>query len=316
MKKFWLKLVAFALALVLPFAGYFAYVQSYPPLFAGSLVGSIRYKARLAEETGGERILLVGGSSLPYSVECDTVSEAFDMPCINLGATAYLGMELYLEIVRQNLHPGDIVVLAPEFSMYMRFISYSTLWMALENDLHMYRYIPASYYTGLLENFIDYAGLRLSRVEAGMVPEGTPAEQYSEVGGFGPWGDLTFDRVQGWSEGASRGDTINVGPNLLTPEVMDAMNRFYADAQAVGARVYLTWAPFCEQVVGTGEEGVWAFEEALRAQCDIPMISHSIDGIWPRDYFYDSNNHLTREGMRMRTEILVEDLQRALAEDE
>ena len=49
-------------------------------------MGSIYTKQQLLEQTPGSRVILVGGSSVPYSIECETVSKAMEMPCISMGA--------------------------------------------------------------------------------------------------------------------------------------------------------------------------------------------------------------------------------------
>ena len=116
-KRFVLRLVCFFLALCAVPAAYFCYVQSLPAMYRGSLMGSVLAKQETLRGTEGARILVVGGSSVPYAIECETVAEQTGMPCIALGATAYLGIEYYLSLLHDELHEGDIVVIAPEFTM-------------------------------------------------------------------------------------------------------------------------------------------------------------------------------------------------------
>lgn len=310
MKKFILKLAAFALALLLPLGAYVAAIQSQPSVYAGSLMGSIREKTALAETTEGARILLVGGSSLPYSVICEEVSDAFDMPCINMGATAYLGMELYLEILYENLHEGDVVVFAPEFSMYMGLYSYTTVWMGIESDKNMLRYLPASYWPGMVRNYYNYASAKMTMLKTNSEPD-PPYQQYLAFG-FGPWGDLTFPRERLISDEYAQNDIIEVSADIIDGDILAMLNKFYAFAQEKGARAYLTWAPYCEMGIPTGQAGVASFAERLQAECDIPLISDYSDCLWDVKYFYDSSSHLTDEGMRLRTPMLIEDLANAM----
>ena len=116
-KRFVLRLVCFFLALCAVPAAYFCCVQSLPAMYRGSLMGSVLVKQETLRGTEGARILVVGGSSVPYAIECETVAEQTGMPCIALGATAYLGIEYYLSLLQGELHEGDIVVIAPEFTI-------------------------------------------------------------------------------------------------------------------------------------------------------------------------------------------------------
>ena len=66
-KRFFVRLICFFLALLAVPAGYFAAVQSLPAMFQGSLMGSVYVKQQLVQNTPGKRVLVVGGSSVPYS---------------------------------------------------------------------------------------------------------------------------------------------------------------------------------------------------------------------------------------------------------
>ena len=81
------------------FVGYCCYEQGLPDMFRGSLMGSVARKQEILQQTQGPRILLVGGSSVPYSIECETLSQEAGIPCISLGATAYLGLEYYFSLL-------------------------------------------------------------------------------------------------------------------------------------------------------------------------------------------------------------------------
>ncbi|WP_367923866.1 hypothetical protein [uncultured Ruthenibacterium sp.] len=309
MKKFLVKLFAFALCLLLPFVGYFSWIQSKPAAYTGSLMGSVHVKSRLLESTPGARIIVVGGSSVPYSICCETVSEAANMPCINLGATAYLGLEYYTALLEPLVHEGDIIVFAPEFSMFENVVSYTTAWMAVENDLSLIKALPLSYYPDMIQSFYSYSRQKLAMLAQGEMQ--SYKEEYESFG-FGPWGDLTFERENILEDKYNTQDCRAVDADTLSPRVINALNHFAKKAQEKGARVCITFAPF-NQLAFTGtQEGLLAFENKLTESCGtIPVISSVQDSLMDENLFFNSNNHLNSEGMTIRTEKLIDDLRNA-----
>lgn len=307
MKKFLLRLVCFLAVLILLPAGYFVYVQSLPAMYRGSLMGSVYLKQRLLRETEGARILIVGGSSVPYSIECETVAEAAGMPCIAVGAAAALGMEYYLALIDGELHEGDIVVLAPEFSMLRNVVSYSTTWMAVENTPSLLRELPLSSWPSMISSFYSYSREKLALYRSAGVPVQTPEEQLAEFG-FGPWGDIVAERGTILASGYDRSNLLTLDESSLSPEVVRAVNRFCEKAERAGAKVVMTWAPFdALAYTGTTDE-LDELEARIRAEMKPEYVGRLSDCMMDGTYFYNSNNHLTSEGARLRTEMLVEDL--------
>ncbi len=309
MKKFLIKLFAYAFCLLLPFVGYFSWIQAKPAAYAGSLMGSVHMKSRLLASTPGERIIVVGGSSVPYSIRCETVSEAAGMPCINLGATAYLGLEYYTSLLEPYVHEGDIIVFAPEFSMFENVVSYTTAWMAVENDFSLIKALPLSYYPEMVQSFYSYSRQKLAMLAES---EMQSYEEEYESFGFGPWGDITFERENILQDKYNTEDCRAVDADTLSPRVVSALNRFAKKAQEKGARVCITFAPFNRLAFTGTQEGLDAFQQKLTESCStIPVISRVQDSLMDEDLFFNSNNHLNDKGMEIRTEKLIDDLRAA-----
>lgn len=65
--------------------------------------------------------------------------------------------------------------------------------------------------------------------------------------------------------------------------------------------------------IGNGEltapkEEFEAFQKKLEEALDCPVISQYTDYMYDYDYFYDTDYHLTDEGVKLRTEQLIEDI--------
>lgn len=309
-RSFFIKLTCFFLSLLLLPLGYFFYIQHFPAMFRGSLMGSVEIKLQKLQQTEGNRIILVGGSSVPYAIECETLSAAAGMPCISMGATAYLGIEYYLALIDDELREGDIVLLAPEFSMLQNAVSYSTTWSAVENSTALLKRLPLSYLPHMVTSFYQYARSKMDLYRQKGAPTQTALEQYTNFG-FGEWGDITTPRTSVLESGYDKNNLYQVTDSSLSPEVVKAVSAFSKKAQAVGAKVYLTWAPF-DRLAYTGtEDELRTFEQTLRQKLPVPYVGTLTDCLLPEELFFDSNNHLTSEGAALRTQMLIEDCKAA-----
>lgn len=299
MKKYWLKFIALLLAVLLPFAAYFVYVQAQPPQFGASIMGTASYKIDLLESTPGNRIILVGGSSSPYATDCAKISDAFDMTCINIGITAYLGIDFYTSMLEHYTRPGDIIVIAPEHSILSGAVDYKTVWATIENHTQLWDIVPLGYWPSMVTQYYQYAQNKLD-----LLKENNATQNYPN--GFGVLGDVTAYREPLLESGYVRDDLIDLGPNTLNETVVKSLNSFYKFAQSANAAVFFAFAPVnAMAVISTPEE--WnALEELLQNELNIPVLGHLNDTVMAGHYFYDSNNHLTTAGAQIYTNSLIE----------
>lgn len=312
MKRFFCKFTAFALALFVPCVGYFAWVQAKPAMFANSLMGSAWYKQDLLQNTQGARIIIAGGSSAPYGVVSAQMQEASGMPCINIGITAYLGIDFYFSQMQKQIHEGDIVIIAPEYTMLENSISYSTVWTAAENYLQVLTRLPLSYWPHMIGSYHLYATQKLDLLKNNGEPALSAQQSYVQFG-FGAQGDILTPRVNILEQLYNTQDTRTVSADILSEEFVKSINRFAAYAASKGARVYLTYAPFNRLALAkeTPADGVSSLDAALRAKCKVPYLGNLADGVMDENLFFDSNNHLNTKGAVLRTDALIQDLHAA-----
>ena len=74
-------------------------------------------KEAYAESIEEPKLLLVAGSSLHYGLSAAQAEETLGVPVVNMGTHAGLLEYAYVRAQR-SLEPGDMVIVAPEYSMY------------------------------------------------------------------------------------------------------------------------------------------------------------------------------------------------------
>lgn len=294
------------ISLALPFAIYAGYVYSLTPYGDGSIGATIRYKIDLLKETEGERIILVGGSSSPYGTICEDFEEVFDKPCINIGATAYLGLEYYINILENHARKGDTVVIGPEHILLQaESIDYTTVWIAIGEDWDAISLLPVSYYSGLFSTFKNYSGLRIADKD---VPYGVRIHPY-----FGPKGDVIIERESILQSGYNREDIVQLSEDKIYWDNLDLINKFTRFAAKKGITVCFAFAPLNRLAVSSSDEQNRLFASSISDYIEAPIVVDFDTSIMNCEYFYDSNNHLTSAGAKIYTANMIEGLKKVLS---
>jgi hypothetical protein len=78
---------------------------------------SIIMKEQLLHDTPGARVIIMGGSGAASSIDSSTLKSALHKEPVNMGLFAGVGMRFIVNEVRNNIHKGDIILLAPEYEM-------------------------------------------------------------------------------------------------------------------------------------------------------------------------------------------------------
>ncbi len=304
MARYLKKMLAMALAVALPFALWVGILLAIPDHRGGSIAATIRYKADLMQTAEGPRVIFAGGSSSPYGTICAEVAQQLDCNAICVGATAYLGLPFYLQMLETYAEEGDVIVLAPEHSLLTgEAVDYSLVWEGAGRDPDVWRCVPASYLPGLFSSTAEYFKLKLEALSSG-------AGGYNEA--FGPLGDVTLHREPLLASGYMEGDPIDLSPERIYAENLERINRFAKKMSRRGVTVLFAFAPTDRLAVVSSGEKTQAFAQAVGDALEIPVMLPLSKALMGGEYFYDSNNHLTTEGAQINTQNLIAGLREQL----
>lgn len=255
------------------------------------------------------QIILVGGSNVAIGVDSKKMEEALGIPVVNFGLHGGLGQPFHTEMIRDEIGPGDIVVLAPEeFDADTTKIPDCTLaWMTVENHTALWGGIALENLPGMVAALPNYLrrALDMWQINSGT---GDYGDIIYNRRMFDEHGDNVYPRPKPLIEESYDGSSFTTA--VLSDTMADYWNDYAALAAEKGATLYMSSPPILEH---QKPDNLAAFQQELADRLDFAVISSFEDYVYPYSYFYDTGFHLNDAGVKLRTAQLIDDLQRQLA---
>ncbi len=267
---------------------------------------SILDKLARLESLDEPKIILVGNSNLAFGIDSTMIEEELGMPVVNLGLQGGLGNRFHEQMLQGHVQSGDIVIVChTEYDDDGKILNGDTAWKTLEWHSELWKLIAKKDIPKLLLNFPSYVlGSVLKWIT------GTSMEAYDSVykrEAFNENGDVA---IRTETERYRFGEEVQLPPSL-SETCADRLNELNAYVEAQGATMYVAAYPVGYESVLPDRAIFDNFEHSLRTALDCDVISHWTDYFMPQEYFYDTAYHLTLEGAKYRTALLIEDIRNA-----
>lgn len=313
MKKGWRLLLAVLLVLMLPVG---VLIRGWMlPAFYGDTYYSVLARMHERLETAeGKKIVLVGGSNVAFGLngrmlEQLLAEQGYEYTVCPFGLYAAVGTGAMLDLSRDDLGEGDIVVLAmePVSETMSGYFGASAFWKCAEEAPELVAELDNQRQAALFGNYVSYLQERLKIEKTGLLPGASGVYGASS---FDDRCDLVYDRAGnrmplGWDTSTPL-DLKNVE---ISREFAREVAEYCAEAERKGARVVLSFSPVNRSALTDGsEEAVAAFFDRCNHAFACPVISDPRDYILDSGWFYDNNFHLNTAGAQVRTVLLAEDL--------
>lgn len=282
-----------------------------PPQYDHTFLGEMKYKMERLRDTPGKRIIVVGGSSVPFGLKSGLVETYLpDYRVVDFGMYASMGTVVMLDWAKEEAREGDIFIIAPEQSCQTLscFFSGEEVWQASDGAFHLLPPISKHRYEELLAAFPAFAGKKLHYALFG-APK---AEGIYARASFDAYGDIAYpDRAHNiLPSGYNPNDLISFTEDVIAPDFIDALNDFARQVTARGAKVFYRFSPMNAAALAPGTErtDVDAYYDFLRGQLLFPILGDPHRSLMESGWFYDSNFHLNDSGATVFTKTLIEDL--------
>ena len=290
-------------------------VFAIPSQHRNSYVGYLNNKVNRLYGTEGEKIVVIGGSSVAFALDSELMQKELGKPVVNFGLYAALGTKLMLDLSRDAIKAGDVVILSPELdpqTLSLYFSTENTL-NAVDDDLSLLLDIPSEHWLSLIGGSWRFAAEKLNYYING---EPVPGDIYNSAS-FNEYGDIKSglrenNTMNGYYD---RNKIVDLTPDIVDLEFIDYINEYVAYCESVGAKVYFNWCPINKASLSkdTDTDKLDAFSDYMKSVLDCEFLESSLSDMYygpiiDRAYFYDSNFHLNDAGVIYYTVNLIDSI--------
>ena len=281
-----------------------------PAQYTETFLGELPYKMERLRTAEDRRIILVGGSSVPFSVKSGLIEAELDgFSVVDFGLYADLGTPVMLDWLEEELREGDIVIIAPEQNAQAlsEYFSGESVWQAVDGRFSLLKGLSSSRFEKLAAALPVFAGKKCAYALSGS-PE--PADIYARAS-FDSYGDIDspLRSANIMAGGFDPNQAISFSPDVLSGEFVSLLNEFAALCQEKGVSVYYRFPPMNRAALeDSSEKALDNYYDYLRSQLDFPILGDPHRSILDSGWFYDTNFHLNDSGATVFTKYLVEDL--------
>ncbi len=291
-----------------------------PTPYSETYLGELPVKIERLKTTEGKRVILVGGSAVPFGVDSSMIAGAFsdeekvpELPgrlkgyeVVDFGLYGSIGSKVMLEILEPYIHKGDIIIVLPEMQKdsMSGFFEGKYLWQALGAGALRYVFRLDTDERNMLLNRLPVFLLDKISMLGGGKDTGDPGIYAKDS--FNEYGDIGAFRADNTMTGGFDPDNlITFDEKYLVEDLISFTGSFGRKCHEKGAKLYLGYAPMNAAAVTSPVDEIDKYESGLRSNPDISLIGCANEAIMDESFFYDTNYHLNSEGCKEYTVRLI-----------
>lgn len=291
------------------------------PVYSGSYFDAFADKydwlLSIREE---QKMVLFSGSSGRYGYVSEMLMEAFPKYRVaNMGVYAYTNAKPQLELIRQLMQPGDLLLSAPEFdAVAFQFCTSDDLdalfWAMMESNYDAAALLDMRNYHNVFASLQEYLTVRPSM---GAGDYAISPKWFDDDGNrypyetYNQYGDFVLDRPDAPRDEIMKWGLADYTVGGFPEETILCLNRVYEEFLSRGITVYFTYTPRNIRAITSEStpEARQKLHDHLAAQLTVPVISPIEDSLYPGTCFYLIDSHLSTDAAVVRTERIIRDLQ-------
>lgn len=275
--------------------------------FYSSYQSVIQDKYRILKETNEPKIIMISGSSSAFGLDQKMLEEATGYKVANLGLHMGFGYLFFTELAKVNINAGDIVLLGYEYGwQYGGFdwVDQSLIMTGIDDNIEMYTVIPPRKWPDFIGYLFKFAETKQSYAGASGI--------YSRESFDSETGQMTLVRDYSMEWNREADGVIDVSNPVISENSIAYLKDFKQYVEERGASIYFVAPPVLADAVVCDYEDFNKLKSLEENQIGIEYISNPTDYIFPNDLMSNTIYHCNSAGEKVRTELLIEDLQKVL----
>lgn len=274
------------------------------PMSKSSHEANVRLSSERIAQIDTTKIVILGGSGCQFGFISQLLAEHYDRPIVNTGTHACIGLKLQINLFRDYLKAGDIVLLIPEYDQYC---SYNLFSGAIDES--MLRIMFSNYPKGLgkltFEQWKMVIPFLPQYISKSFTHSPVPAYSPYSVTSINEYGDVT-----NWEY---RRAVFQDNPSLYPlranahPDILSFLHDFAVQCQE--NNILLLFFP---PAIAKSES-----EQIINYMCSLDTIMQNNGTpfcvkperyILPDSLFFDTYYHMVYHGALLRTQMVIHDV--------
>lgn len=273
------------------------------------------------------KLVLFAGSSTRFGYDSERLAEAFrTYQIVNMGVYAYTNALPQYLLLKNYMEEGDVLLSTPEFDAIEEQFCVATeiaaeFFCMIEANYDLLTELDCRRLTGVFDSFAEF------QKERKRLPEKSyeiSAKNYDEDGNlitgmesYNQYGDYILPRPNQEVNRPFGIKKADYNIESFPEEVLKGLKNVYAEFAEKGVTVYFSYAPRseCALTKESTMEMRGRLHVYLSERIGVPVISPIEDSIMEGYYFYATDNHLSDQGVEIRTGQIIADLQKQMTKD-
>ena len=291
------------------------------PVYSGSYYATFADKYdRLHSLADTQKLVLFSGSSARFGYDSAALDAALpSYAVVNMGVFAYTNALPQLELIRSQMRPGDLLLLSPEFDAAKRQFCTTNafddkFFCMVEANYDLAAQLDLRQYSGVFSALNTYLQIRAGMAARSYAVSPSDLDEDGnavDTPSYNEYGDYILYRPDAADDTPIYGLPVDYTTASFPYDTYIApanaeFDRFAAD----GVRVYLTYSPRNSRAISADStpEAVAALDAYFRENLDVAFLTPLQDSLMPGRYFYGTDNHLSTNGVTLRTAPVIEAL--------
>lgn len=288
-----------------------------PAVYPDTFMGELPEKVRILKETESPRIIIAGGSAAAFGLDSTYMEQELSgYNVVNFGMYAGLGTRAVLDLTKDELARGDIVIVMPEqqAQSLSDYFGAEYFWQAADGHFELLKSLSGDCLREACGAFPAFAAGKCRYASQKALPE--PDAVYRKSA-FAANGDLmpgvaVSNRMPG---GFDINTPILFDDDMVTQEFTQILNAYCEAAAKRGAICYYHFPPMNGMAVTQNAyEKAPGFTDNLQSRLVCQILGDPRDSIMDAEYFFDTNFHLTDRGREVFTRQLIRDIKAELGD--
>ena len=288
------------------------YIKTYFGTYADKVDRLISFRDK-------KKIILYSGSSTRFGFDSELIDKTFlDYDVVNMGVFAYTVSYPQVEVISNYVKEGDVLIASPEFDAIEQQIDllpkFDKDFIAMcEANYDILSILDFNKYQNFFSSFKEYQTNRNSLEKCSYIDS---PNQYDEDGNkvsspsYNKYGDYVVYRKNNEELKSFGVKRAFYNKKYFLKEYLDNFNNCFDLLRNRKVSLYYDYSPRMDISISddSNKETVDELDSYLKENIEMQFISSASISLMSPLYFYGTDNHLSTEGVNIRTKRVINEL--------